>query len=142
MIQAMRRFRLLVVTESILLASPPLHAAGEHHWSYSGDTGPAQWAALESDYSACGVGKLQSPIDIRASAVKKGHLPAIAFDYKPSPLKIVDNGHHPGRSRTGKFHHRGRQTLRTRPVSFSQTERRKNQWQERRDGSASCPQER
>ena len=59
MIQAMRRFRLLVVTESILLASPPLHAAGEHHWSYSGDTGPVQWAALESDYSVCGVGKLR-----------------------------------------------------------------------------------
>jgi carbonic anhydrase len=56
MIHAMRRFGLLVVTGSIL-ASPPLHSEGEHHWSYSGDTGPAQWSALESDYSACGVGK-------------------------------------------------------------------------------------
>ena len=72
MINAIRRFGLLVGTGAIL-ASPPLHAAGEHHWSYSGDTGPAQWAALESDYSACGVGKLQSPIDIRASAVKMVH---------------------------------------------------------------------
>ena len=92
MIHAMRRFGLLVVTGSIL-ASPPLHAEGEHHWSYSGDTGPAQWAALESDYGACGVGKMQSPIDIRDSVARKGTLPAIAFDYKPSPLKIVDNGH-------------------------------------------------
>ena len=92
MINAIRMFGLLVATGSIL-ASPLLHAEGEHHWSYSGDTGPAQWAALESDYSACGIGKLQSPIDIRDSAAKKGALPAIAFDYKPSPLKIVDNGH-------------------------------------------------
>ena len=92
MIHALRRFGLLVVTGSIL-ASPPLHAAGEHHWSYSGDTGPAQWATLESDYNACGIGKLQSPIDIHDSAAKKGPLPAIAFDYKPSPLKIIDNGH-------------------------------------------------
>jgi len=92
MINAIRRFGLLVGTGAIL-ASPPLHAADEHHWSYSGDTGPAQWAALESDYSVCGIGKLQSPIDIRDSAAAKGPLPAIAFDYKPSPLKIVDNGH-------------------------------------------------
>ena len=92
MIHAMRKFGLLVVA-AYIVASPPLHAAGEHHWSYSGDSGPTQWAALESDYSACGVGKMQSPIDIRNSAAKKGALPAIAFDYKPSPLKIVDNGH-------------------------------------------------
>ena len=41
----------------------------------------------------CGVGKLQSPIDIRDSVAKKGALAEIAFDYKPSPLKIIDNGH-------------------------------------------------
>ncbi len=92
MIHAMRRLGLLVVTGSIL-GTPPLHAEGGHHWSYSGDTGPAQWAALESDYSACGVGKMQSPIDIRNAVAKKSALPAIVFDYKPSPLKIVDNGH-------------------------------------------------
>jgi len=92
MIHAMRKFGLLAVAVPIL-ASPPVHAAGEHHWSYSGRTGPAKWAALESDYSACGIGKLQSPIDIRDSVARKGALPAIVFDYKPSPLKIVDNGH-------------------------------------------------
>ena len=89
---SLRRIGLLVVAGSIL-ASPPLLAEGEHHWSYSGDTGPAKWAALESDYGVCGVGKLQSPIDILDSVAQKGALPAIGFDYKPSPLKIVDNGH-------------------------------------------------
>ena len=76
-----------------IMAPLPLRAEGEHHWSYSGDTGPARWAALESDYSACKLGKLQSPIDLRDNVVKKGALPAIAFDYKPSALRIIDNGH-------------------------------------------------
>ncbi len=89
---AMRTFGILAVAGSIL-AWPSLHAEGTHHWSYSGHTGPAQWATLESDFSACGVGKLQSPIDIRDNVAKKGDLPAIEFDYKPSPLNIIDNGH-------------------------------------------------
>jgi carbonic anhydrase len=83
----------MLVATGFILASPLLHAEGEHHWSYSGETGPAQWAALESDYSSCGFGKLQSPIDIHDKVARKGSLPAIAFDYKPSPLKIIDNGH-------------------------------------------------
>ena len=36
---------------------------------------------------------MQSPIDIRDGVAKKGALPVIAFDYKPSPLTIIDNGH-------------------------------------------------
>jgi carbonic anhydrase len=69
-------------------------AAGEaHHWSYTGSTGPAKWAALEGDFEACGLGKTQSPIDIHASAAKKSDLAPIAFHYQPSPLRIIDNGH-------------------------------------------------
>src|SRR4029077_19111855 len=33
----------------------------------------------------------QSPIDIHGA--KAADLPAIKFDYKPSPLKVIDNGH-------------------------------------------------
>ena len=70
-------------------------AAEEHgpHWSYAGATGPTHWAALEHEFEVCGVGHAQSPIDIRLNAVQKGDLPAIAFHYRPAPLKIVDNGH-------------------------------------------------
>ena len=92
MIHTSRCFAILAITGSLSTFSP-LHAADKQHWSYSGDTGPARWSALESDFSVCSLGKTQSPIDIRDSAAKKGALPAIAFDYKPSPLKIVDNGH-------------------------------------------------
>lgn len=92
MVHAMRMLGMLAFTGS-LLASPILHAEEKHHWTYSGETGPTHWAALQSEYSVCGVGKLQSPIDIRDSVAKKGALAEIAFDYKPSPLDIVDNGH-------------------------------------------------
>ena len=39
------------------------------------------------------MGKTQSPIDIRDSVAKKTDLPVINFDYRPSTLKIIDNGH-------------------------------------------------
>lgn len=64
-----------------------------HHWSYKGETGPSHWGALEKEYESCGVGKEQSPIDIRTSAVHVADLPDIAFEYKPSALRIIDNGH-------------------------------------------------
>jgi carbonic anhydrase len=69
--------------------------AAEHaaHWTYSGANGPDKWQKIEPDYTTCGLGKTQSPIDIKDSVAKKADLPAIAFDYKPTPLAIVDNGH-------------------------------------------------
>jgi len=89
-----RTFRVGVLVAAVSIATAGfLYAAEEHHWSYQGSTGPSKWASLEHDYSACGVGKTQSPIDIEDSVAKKEDLPPITFDYKPSPLKIVDNGH-------------------------------------------------
>jgi carbonic anhydrase len=66
---------------------------GAVHWSYTGSTGPAEWGSLEKDYTSCSLGKTQSPIDIRDDAATKSSLPDINFDYKPSTLKIIDNGH-------------------------------------------------
>src|SRR5262249_5718301 len=54
-----------------LVTAGLLYAAEEHHWSYQGSTGPSKWASLEHEYSTCGVGKTQSPIDIQDSAAKK-----------------------------------------------------------------------
>src|SRR6185503_11689240 len=66
------------------------HAEG-HHWSYGKHGGPAEWGELDQTFASCQLGKVQSPIDIRGA--KAADLPAIAFDYKPSPLKVIDNGH-------------------------------------------------
>jgi carbonic anhydrase len=61
------------------------------HWTYSGHGGPGEWGAISPEFAACKLGKNQSPIDIRSA--KAADLPAIKFDYKPSPLKLIDNGH-------------------------------------------------
>jgi carbonic anhydrase len=61
------------------------------HWSYGEHGGPAEWGKLDQDFAACKLGKTQSPIDIRGA--KAADLPAIRFDYSPSPLKVIDNGH-------------------------------------------------
>lgn len=58
-----------------------------HHWSYTGKEGPGHWGGT------CKTGKAQSPIDIRTADAKAEPLPALRFDYRPGPLRIVDNGH-------------------------------------------------
>jgi carbonic anhydrase len=65
--------------------------APEVRWSYEGSTGPAHWASLKPEYAACAAGKRQSPIDIQDSA--RLDLEPIKVDYRPAPLRIVDNGH-------------------------------------------------
>ena len=68
-------------------------AAGDAHWSYSGATGPAKWGSLDKSFALCKTGTAQSPIDIPDADVRKGDLSPLLFNYKPSPLRIVDNGH-------------------------------------------------
>ena len=63
----------------------------EHVWSYSGSLGPDHWGDLKPEFATCKDGQRQSPIDIQSP--QPADLPAILFDYKPSPLRIVDNGH-------------------------------------------------
>lgn len=79
------------------VALAPLFAGHDahqtRHWSYSGSTGPSHWATLEQDFSTCGAGHSQSPIDIRDENVRKSNLPSIEFHYQPSKLNIIDNGH-------------------------------------------------
>jgi carbonic anhydrase len=62
-----------------------------HHWSYGKHGGPAEWGELDHAFASCQLGKVQSPIDIRGA--KAADLPGIKFDYKPAPLRLIDNGH-------------------------------------------------
>lgn len=70
------------------VAPAPFHS---EHWSYEGETGPANWGKINAAWSKCGVGNRQSPIDIRDGM--KVDLEQIVFDYKPSSFNVVDNGH-------------------------------------------------
>jgi carbonic anhydrase len=63
----------------------------EHTWDYGASRGPSHWAELSPEFASCKNGHRQSPINIHHP--QKANLPAIQFDYKPSPLNIVDNGH-------------------------------------------------
>jgi carbonic anhydrase len=46
---------------------------------------------MSKEFSLCGSGKEQSPIDIRGAQTT--NLPAIQFDYKADSLEILNNGH-------------------------------------------------
>ncbi len=80
---------------SLLLASclsySTSFAAGSASWSYSGSKGADNWAKLDSQYHACGTGKMQSPIDI-TDTVEADLLP-LNFDYSLGTFKVINNGH-------------------------------------------------
>ena len=60
-------------------------------WSYEGTKGPAHWGDLDPDYATCNAGHEQSPIDITTTT--KAALPAVRFEYKNGPVKIINNGY-------------------------------------------------
>jgi carbonic anhydrase len=71
---------------------PGQEVKAEHHeWDYGSALGPAHWGSLKPEFAQCRSGHHQSPIDIERPV--KADLPALKFDYHPSPLRIVDNGH-------------------------------------------------
>jgi carbonic anhydrase len=61
------------------------HAA---HWDYEGAMGPENWG---KEFPTCARGKSQAPLNIKGPFEKA--LFAIAPDYKPGPLRIINNGH-------------------------------------------------
>lgn len=63
----------------------------EHEWDYGKEHGPDHWGALKPEFAACQSGHQQSPIDI--DKTEKADLAPIQFEYRASPLRIVDNGH-------------------------------------------------
>jgi carbonic anhydrase len=71
--------------------SPAAAQQAPPHWTYEGKHGPAQWGSLDPKYEACGIGKHQSPIDIRKA--EKADLPEIQFAYQLAQPTLVNNGH-------------------------------------------------
>lgn len=85
----------LGIVLSLMLALVPAivsaHSEGHGHWSYSGRTGPAHWGELSPKFKACSEGRSQSPVDVRPSGKKTDR--NIEFHYRPTKIKIVNNGH-------------------------------------------------
>lgn len=82
---------LLLVVIVPFLAPARVQAQWKTPWDYQGASGPEHWGDLDPEYSTCKNGKEQSPIDIRGT--QKAKLPAMRFEYKSSPLRIINNGY-------------------------------------------------
>lgn len=83
-------FKLLSLSTALLASS--LALAGEKpHWGYSGEEGPEHWGNLSAEYSVCGSGKNQSPINL--SGMIDARLPALKFAYATGATEILNNGH-------------------------------------------------
>jgi carbonic anhydrase len=80
-----------LLTATLLAVGGMLLADEDIHWSYSGDTGPKNWAKLSPEFAACGIGFNQSPIDI--SKTVSAELASSQFNYKSHGTSIVNNGH-------------------------------------------------
>ena len=65
------------------------HAAA--HWSYQGPAGPQTWGGLKPEFTLCGAGQRQSPIDIRGGLAVD--LDPVKFNYQATPFAVIDNGH-------------------------------------------------
>jgi carbonic anhydrase len=59
-------------------------------WSYSGDTGPTDWASLDAAYEAC-AGSKQSPVDLAAD--DEAQDVNIELNYEAAQGTLTDTGH-------------------------------------------------
>ncbi|KAK1607524.1 hypothetical protein QYE76_031197 [Lolium multiflorum] len=92
---------ILLFSAAILLSAVPAARAQEEtdheeEFSYSLDAenGPAHWGDIKEEWSACGKGEMQSPIDLaspRVSLVR--HLGYLNHSYRPAQASIVNRGH-------------------------------------------------
>lgn len=62
------------------------------HWDYTGEHGPDHWGELSGEYSICGIGKNQSPIDLGDSL--DADLPELVFDYQNTGFVLEENTGH------------------------------------------------
>lgn len=93
----LRKLIFLLASATVLASSPnsPQKSLkshdGDHHWSYSGKTGPAHWAELDPAFSQCAQGQQQSPVNI--GMVYTQALEPLAFQYQASRIAVINNGH-------------------------------------------------
>ncbi len=60
-------------------------------FTYRGRRGPEFWGGLDPSWTTCAQGEAQSPIDI--SGTTRRRLSGPVFDYAPSEIQVLNNGH-------------------------------------------------
>ena len=81
----------LKIGAAIAESAPHGSAGAAAHWSYEGAGGPEHWGELQADFKVCQLGLEQTPIDLVGAM--KGEAGPVEYNYKPLPLRIVNNGH-------------------------------------------------
>lgn len=81
----------VAIVSGFLFAVGTVWADDKAHWSYSGHGGPEEWGGLKPEFSLCGSGKNQTPIDL--DGMIEADLPAITFDYQAAGDEVINNGH-------------------------------------------------
>ena len=62
----------------------------EPDWTYSGDSGPANWSSLSDDYATCGEGLQQSPVNLINYVREDG--PQLEFEYDGDVVSAINTG--------------------------------------------------
>jgi carbonic anhydrase len=83
------RYVSTVVLAAGILAAPG--AASAQTFGYFGDNGPTFWSELNPDWSTCGTGTIQSPVDFRYPYPRRWH--KLSIDYGSTTGEIFNNGH-------------------------------------------------
>ncbi|SHO46408.1 carbonic anhydrase [Desulfopila aestuarii] len=80
----------LIITGCVAVSA---HASGSEgvHWGYSGDNGPEHWGQLSPDFSMCGTGKNQSPVNL--TSFIEAELEPLAMQYATEAIEVLNNGH-------------------------------------------------
>ncbi|MBI2254822.1 MAG: carbonic anhydrase family protein [Proteobacteria bacterium] len=61
------------------------------HWSYEGPEGAANWGHLSPEFSVCGSGHRQSPIDLASAGLDVA--PDLGLGWQPFDAMVENNGH-------------------------------------------------
>ncbi len=75
----------------LLICANGLSQAADPSWAYTGDHKPEYWYELSKKFTTCKLGDDQSPIDF--PKVENTFAQQLSFDYHPSTLNIINNGH-------------------------------------------------
>lgn len=61
------------------------------HWGYSGENGPEHWGQLSPEFSMCGTGKNQSPVNL--TSFIQAELEPLTMQYSTEGVEVLNNGH-------------------------------------------------
>ena len=86
-------FGICALSGAIAVTDRAIASPDGPEWTYEGSEGPEFWGELSEEFAVCSTGDQQSPIDLDDADAVDADLAELEFDYKSTPLSIVNNGH-------------------------------------------------